>query len=83
MSSAILNIEDAASILSFAAKLAADFPALNVVINNAGIMRAENFLTQSADVADAEATITTNLLGPIRLTAALLPHFLSSPRPPS
>ena len=42
-------------------------------------MRPENVLTQSADVADAEATITTNLLGPIRLTAALLPHFLKQP----
>jgi uncharacterized oxidoreductase len=80
MSSAILNIDDAASIRSFAAKLTAGFPALNVVINNAGIMRAENFLTQSANVADAEATITTNLLGPIRLTAALLPHFLKQPQ---
>ncbi len=79
MASAVLNIEDAASIRAFAAKLTADFPALNVVINNAGIMRPENLLTQSADVADAEATITTNLLGPIRLTAALLPHFLKQP----
>jgi len=80
MTSAILNIEDAASIRSFAQRLTADFPALNVVINNAGIMRSENFLTQSADVADVEATITTNLLGPIRLTAALLPHLLKQPR---
>jgi uncharacterized oxidoreductase len=79
MASAILNIEDAASIRSFAQKLIADFPALNVVINNAGIMRPENLLTQSADVADAEATITTNLLGPIRLTSALLPHLLKQP----
>jgi len=77
MASAILNIEDAASIRSFAQKLTADFPALNVVINNAGIMRPENFLTQSADVADA--VIATNLLGPIRLTAALLPHLLKQP----
>jgi uncharacterized oxidoreductase len=79
MASAILNIEDAAGIRSFAQKLAADFPALNVVIHNAGIMRPENLLTQSTEPADAEATITTNLLGPIRLTAALLPHFLKQP----
>ena len=79
MASAILNIEDAASIRAFAQKVIADLPALNVVINNAGIMRPENLLTQSSDVADAEATITTNLLGPIRLTAALLPHFLKQP----
>jgi uncharacterized oxidoreductase len=79
MASAILNIEDAASIRSFAQKLTADFPALNVVIHNAGIMRPENLPAQPADVADAEATIITNLLGPIRLTAALLPHFLKQP----
>jgi uncharacterized oxidoreductase len=79
MASAILNIEDAASIRTFAAKLVADFPALNVVINNAGIMRPENILAQSENVADAEAIITTNLLGPIRLIAALLPHFLKQP----
>ena len=79
MASAILNIEDPAAVRAFAQKLTADFPALNVVINNAGIMRPENLLTQSAEVSDAEATIATNLLGPIRLTAALLPHFLKQP----
>ena len=78
MASAILNIEDAAGIRAFAAKLVADYPALNVVIHNAGIMRPENLLTQ-ADLADAEATVTTNLLGPIRLSAALLPHLQKQP----
>src|ERR1700754_1093569 len=56
MASAILNIEDAPSIRAFAQKLTAEFPSLNVVIHNAGIMRPENLLTQSG-VADAEATI--------------------------
>jgi uncharacterized oxidoreductase len=73
MKSATLDIENAENIRSFAAKLAADFPALNVVIQNAGIMRTENLESQSSDLADAEALIATNLLGPIRLTAALLP----------
>jgi uncharacterized oxidoreductase len=79
MASAVLNIEDAASIRSFATKLIAEFPTLNVVINNAGIMRPENVLTQAAEVPDSEAIITTNLLGPIRLTAALLPHLEKQP----
>jgi uncharacterized oxidoreductase len=78
MASAILNIEDAAGIRTFAAKLVADFPALNVVINNAGIMRPEDLLTQT-DLTDAEAIITTNLLGPMRLTTALLPQLLKQP----
>jgi uncharacterized oxidoreductase len=50
---------------------------LNVLVNNAGIMRMEKLNSQPnsepAALADAEAIIRTNLLGPIRLTAALLP----------
>ncbi len=42
-------------------------------------MRPENLLTAPYDTADAEATIATNLLGPIRLTAALLPQLLKQP----
>lgn len=35
---------------------------------------------QHIDLAVAEETIETNLLGPIRLSAALLPHLLAQPR---
>lgn len=79
MRSAALDIENAASIRSFAAQLRADFPALNVVIHNAGIMRDEP--VRSAEALDtAEATVATNLLGPIRLTTALLPLLLAQPK---
>jgi uncharacterized oxidoreductase len=39
----------------------------------------ENLLADPVDLAIAEATITTNVLGPIRLTAALLPHLRAQP----
>lgn len=78
LKSAMLDIGSDAAIQDFAAQMKAEFPALNVVIHNAGIMRNENI--RQGDVADAEATVTTNLLGPIRLTAALLPQLLSQPR---
>lgn len=78
MASIQLNIENPVDIRRVATQLAADHPTLNVVIHNAGIMRPENLLTQS-DVADSEAIITTNLLGPIRLTAALLPQLKKQP----
>jgi uncharacterized oxidoreductase len=67
-----LDIEDPAAIKAFAAKVATEFPKLNVLVNNAGIMRLENVLAEQ-NLGDAEAIVTTNLLGPIRLTAALLP----------
>jgi uncharacterized oxidoreductase len=72
MKSLTLDIETPAAIRSFGAQVAADFPSLNVLINNAGIMRPEKLLAQPDGLADAEATVATNLLGPIRLTAALL-----------
>lgn len=74
MASVVLDVSDAAAVREGAAALVADHPALNVVIHNAGIMVAEDIAGQwTTDTA--EATITTNLLGPVRLTAALLPRL--------
>jgi uncharacterized oxidoreductase len=80
MASLLLDIEARDAIGPFAARLIAEHPALNVVINNAGIMRSEDLLAPRIDLDAAEATIVTNLLGPIRLTAALLPHLTHRPR---
>ena len=79
MKAAVLDIANAGATASFAQQIKADYPALNVVIHNAGIMRTENLLAGQDALADAEATIATNLLGPIRLTAALLPLLQSQP----
>jgi len=76
MASMLLDIQDGAQIAAFARQAVEHFPALNVVINNAGIMRPE----KQSDLATAEETVTTNLLGPIRLTSALLPHLLAQPK---
>ncbi len=71
-----LDITDGNAVTAFAAKLAADYPELNVIVNNAGMMAYEHMADAPGNLADAEATIITNLLGPIRLTSALLPHLL-------
>ena len=77
MASVTLDIDDPNAIQSFVEEVIEFHPTLNVLINNAGIMRPENLKAQR--VADAEAIITTNLLGPVRLTAALLPHLQKQP----
>jgi uncharacterized oxidoreductase len=79
MASITLDIEDPANIRSFADRLTKEYPATNVLINNAGVMRAEKLRAQPNDLADAEAIIATNLLGPIRLIAALLPLLQKQP----
>lgn len=69
-----LDVENPEDIGAFAQRITADHPTLNVLINNAGIMRWED-VTAGRDLADAEATVTTNLLGPIRLASALIDHL--------
>ena len=80
MKSIVFDVDDAAAIRALAARLTTEQPRLNVLVNNAGIMRAEKLLEQPDDVADAVAIVTTNLLGPIRLTQAFLPLLRKQPR---
>lgn len=73
-----LDIDDPSAIEGFAAKLVERHPRLNVLINNAGVMRYED-LTVRRDLRDAEETVITNLLGPIRLTNAMIDHLSTQP----
>ena len=74
MHAATLDVTDPAAILAFAAEIVAKFPALNILVNNAGIMGYED-ATAARDLTLAEDTVVTNLLGPIRLTDALIDHL--------
>jgi uncharacterized oxidoreductase len=72
----VLDVADPASIAHAAGTLAASHPQLNVLVNNAGIMQPENLL-DPAGLPVAEDHVTTNLLGPIRMTYAFLPHLVT------
>jgi len=74
MHSVELDIADSANIAAVAKKLIADYPALNVLINNAGIMLIDDAAGKIDDRL-LTSTVTTNLLGPIRLTSALIEHL--------
>jgi uncharacterized oxidoreductase len=69
-----LDIGDVASIERVAAQLIADYPDLNVLINNAGVMQPDQ-AGGHIDDALMVSTITTNLMGPIRMTSALIDHL--------
>lgn len=71
-----LDVTDADAIAAFAADVVQRFPDLNVLVNNAGVMMYEA-LDSERDLSDAEATVVTNLLGPIRLTDALIDHLVA------
>lgn len=69
-----LDISTPQTVEAFAARLLTAFPQLNVLVNNAGIMHLEDLSTRHADT-DTQAMVVTNLLGPIRLTNALVDHL--------
>jgi uncharacterized oxidoreductase len=71
-----LDVTDPRSIDDAARTVLAEHPDLDTLIAMAGIMRAEDWTTSAGLFATAEATVTTNVLGPIRLIAALLDHFV-------
>jgi len=73
-----IDTADAASIASASAEVIARHPDLNVLIPMAGIMRAEDW-TAPGFLETAEATVTTNVLGPIRLIGAFAEHLLAQP----
>ncbi|MDQ0643705.1 SDR family oxidoreductase [Microbacterium murale] len=74
-----IDTTDAASIAAAASKVIESHPDLNVIVPMAGIMRVEDWTEPGSFLETAEATVTTNLLGPIRLIAAFIEHLLAQP----
>lgn len=73
-----LDVTDSAAIAAFAVAVVAEHPGLNVLVNNAGIMSTED-ASGRRDLGGAEATVMTNILGPIRLIDALVDHLAAQP----
>ncbi|SBV33654.1 Short-chain dehydrogenase/reductase SDR [uncultured Sphingopyxis sp.] len=74
MTAMALDVTDADAIAAFAKEIVAKHPDLNILVNNAGIMSAED-ASAKRDLSHAETTVVTNILGPIRLTDALVDHL--------
>jgi uncharacterized oxidoreductase len=72
-----LDQGDTADVRRIATELTDRYRDLNVLVNNAGMQRVEDLTT--GNVGLAEQTVAVNLLGPVRLTSALLPSLLRRP----
>ena len=71
-------MSDPAAIAALYAQVVAEFPALDTLINNAGIMRNLN-LNDDRDLSDVTREIEINLNGPIRMVQQFLPHLKTRP----
>lgn len=69
------DVSDPAAIVALYNHVTTDFPALNVLINNAGIMRKINLHDQNDDLASITREIETNLLGTIWMAKQFLPQL--------
>ena len=74
-----IDTTDPASITAAAQQVLADHPDLNVLVTMAGVMHVEDWRDPASFLATAEATVTTNVLGPIRLIAAFVEHLRGRP----
>lgn len=68
-----LDVRDAGAVAALPAKVVARFGRLDVVVNNAGANHRGEFLERTP--AELDAILTTNLLAPVLLTHAALPHL--------
>ncbi|MFI5610577.1 SDR family oxidoreductase [Amycolatopsis sp. NPDC051903] len=73
-----VDTTDPASIDAAAKEVLAGYPELNVLVTMSGIMRVEDWRDPSF-LPTAEETVTTNVLGPIRLIAAFVEHLQTRP----
>lgn len=74
MAAYVLDVTAASEVEAFAARVIAEHPRLNILVNNAGIFSPEK-VTSHRDITDAERMVATNILGPIRMTNAFIDHL--------
>jgi uncharacterized oxidoreductase len=68
------DVSDPSAIKALHDAVLKQFPALDVLINNAGIMRNLN-VNQDRDLNDVTREIEINLCGPVRMVQQFLPHL--------
>ena len=74
-----LDVNDRPSIDRFVREVKERFPALNVLINNAGVALQEDYTAAEVDVTNAMTILQTNVTSVLQLTAGFLPLLKSQP----
>jgi len=74
------DVSDPVAIKALYESIVAQFPSLNILINNAGEMRKVNLQDSSIDLDDIVREININLSGPIRMVQQFLSHLKAQPK---
>ena len=73
------DVSDTKAIAQLHENVVKQFPELNFLVNNAGIMRSINLHDKAGDLLDITREIEINLCGPIRMVKQFLPHLKQKP----
>ena len=72
------DVSEPSDIAALHADVLARFPSLDVLVNNAGIMRNLD-INKARDLVDVTRELDINLCGPIRMVQQFLPHLKTRP----
>ena len=73
------DVSDPKEIATLYEEVTQQFPQLNILINNAGIMREINVHNKARSLEDITREIDINLSGPVRMVQQFLPHLKTRP----
>jgi uncharacterized oxidoreductase len=74
----VSDVADPASIAALCASVTARFPTLDVLVNNAGIMR-KLVLNEARRLEDVTRELDVNVRGPMQMVQQFLPHLSAQP----
>jgi uncharacterized oxidoreductase len=74
MSAYVVDVTQADEVDELVRQILTAYPRLNVLVNNAGVFSPEA-VTAHRGITDAQRMLDTNVLGPIRMTNALIDHL--------
>jgi uncharacterized oxidoreductase len=73
----VSDVSNTSQIESLAKEIVSKHPDLNVIVNNAGIMRNLNMKSNKLSIDNITDELDTNLVGAIKMIHTFLPHLLS------
>jgi all-trans-retinol dehydrogenase (NAD+) len=75
----IVDVADAAAVADTAAAVLEDLDRIDVLINNAGVVRGNNYFWETDLERDTKLTIDVNTLAPMYVAHAFLPAMIGAP----
>lgn len=71
------NVDNAESVAALFQHVKTGYPDLNIIINNAGIMRSVTIDDKNVNIDNVTAEIETNFSGTVRMIHQFLPHLMT------